>query len=255
MAAPSHYIQLTMKGIAIALLLGLALTSNTNRWNVVDTLPDCYTGIPFEISLGNNDAVDYSYSLSDLPTWATFDDSKGAITGSSKQAGAWPINVKVSDKSGKQANKQYILHVVNANSDSNSVWASNETTNYYQRKVDKPLRVAPSSKDSTILKSGDKFSYKFGTENAVGSPVFAFLNLPEGLTGDTKTGTISGVFAVLGIYTLGVESADQSGNTSEGFVTVTVGDGSSSASQVSSLNKVTVDNVVPFVYDVSAVQQ
>lgn len=144
---------------------------------------------------------------------------------------------------------------MNANSDSNSVWASNDTTNYYQRKVDKPYRVSPSSKDSTILKAGDKFSYKFGTENAVGSPVFAFLNLPDGLVGDTKTGAISGAFAVPGIYTLGVESADQSGNTAEGFVTVTVGDGSSSASQVSSLNKVTVDNTAPFVYDVSAVQQ
>lgn len=36
---------------------------------------------------------------------------------------------------------------------------------------------------------------------------------------------------------------------------MTVGDGSSSASQLSSLNKVTVDNTVPFVYDISAVQQ
>lgn len=36
---------------------------------------------------------------------------------------------------------------------------------------------------------------------------------------------------------------------------MTVGDGLSSSSQVSSLNKVTVDNAVPFVYDVSAVQQ
>lgn len=87
-----------MKGIVTALLLGLALSSNTNRWNVVDTLPDCYTGIPFSISLGNNDAVDYSYSFPDLPSWANFDGSKGAISGNSNQAGAWPINVKVSDK-------------------------------------------------------------------------------------------------------------------------------------------------------------
>lgn len=36
---------------------------------------------------------------------------------------------------------------------------------------------------------------------------------------------------------------------------MTVGDGQSTSSQVSSLNKVTVDNNVPFVYDVSAVQQ
>jgi len=111
------------------------------------------------------------------------------------------------------------------------------------------------------LSVGDKFTYSFGSENHVGSPVFAFLNLPNGLQGDAKTGSISGAFTVPGIYTLGVECADQSGNTAEGFVTVTVADssagsssGSVSAAQISTLNKVTVSNKVPFVYDVSAVQ-
>jgi len=83
--------------------------------------------------------------------------------------------------------------------------------------------------------------------------VFAFLNLPDGLVGDAKTGTISGAFAVPGIYTLGVETADQSGNTAEGFVTVTVGDSTSSGSGVSVLNKVTVANNVPFVYNLDTV--
>jgi len=49
---------------------------------------------------------------------------------------------------------------------------------------------------------------------------------------------------------LGVESADQAGNTAEGFVTVTVGTGG-----VASLNKVTVANQVPFVYDLNVIQQ
>jgi len=67
--------------------------------------------------------------------------------------------------------------------------------------------------------------------------------------GDARSGIVSGAFAVPGIYTLGVESADQSGNTAEGFVTVTCGNG-----DLSSLNKVTVANQVPFVYNISAVQ-
>ena len=85
------------------------------------------------------------------------------------------------------------------------------------------------------------------------------------MKGDSKTGSISGAFTVPGIYTLGVESADQSGNTAEGFVTIVVAEGSGSSStsgstsltaaQVSSLNKVTVSNNVPFVYDISAVQR
>ena len=64
------------------------------------------------------------------------------------------------------------------------------------------------------------------------------------------TGAISGAFTVPGIYVLGVESADQSGNTAEGFVTVTCGNGG-----VSSLNKVTVSNQVPFVYNINSIQQ
>lgn len=144
----------------------------------------------------------------------------------------------------------------NANQD---IWASSSTTNYYARSVTNPLRVVPSATDSTLVSTGTPFSYKFGTQNAVGKTVFAFLNLPNGITGDTATGTLSGAFTVPGIYTLGVESADQSGSTAEGFVTVAVtgnsGSGSGSvASQVSSLNKVTVSNSVPFVYDVNAVQ-
>lgn len=52
-----------------------------------------------------------------------------------------------------------------------------------------------------------------------------------------------------------METADQAGNTAEGFVTISVGDGSgSTVSQVSSLNKVTVSNNVAFVYDIAAVQ-
>jgi hypothetical protein len=170
----------------------------------------------------------------------------------------------VSDQSGNSISKQFILNVVDTTSASNNVWASNQTTNYYNRNVSNPLRVTPSNADSTIVNQGAAFSYTFGTQNALGSPVFAFLNLPAGLNGDAKSGTISGAFAVPGIYTLGVESADQAGNTAEGFVTVTVGGNSSSASsatslsgstaQVSTLNKVTVNNNVPFVYNISAVQ-
>jgi hypothetical protein len=247
-----------MKAIIIALLVGIALTATP--WDVVDTLPSCYTGLPFNLELGNgNSDSTYSYAANGLPSWASLDSGKGVISGSSQQAGAWPISVNVADSNSKASvSKQYILNVVDVTAASNDVWASNTTTNYYQRNVSNPLRVVPSTTDATVVSKGSSFSYKFGTENAVGSAVYAFLNLPSGITGDAKTGTISGAFAVPGIYTLGVESADQSGNTAEGFVTVTVGDGSASsgsvAAQVSSLNKVTVSNNVPFVYDVAAVQ-
>ena len=239
-----------MRKVIFALFAAVALAG---QWNVVSTLPQCYTGLPFNLELASGE-VEYSYSSKDLPSWATLDRVRGVITGSTKQAGAWPVSIQVSDKSGKSAVRQYIINVINSEAAGQNVWASQSSTSYYERKVDKPLRVLPSGSDSTIGAKGDRFSYTFRSENAVGSAVYAFLNLPDGLVGDSKTGTISGAFAVPGIYTLGVECADQSGNTAEGFVTVTIGETLASIRQVSSLNKVTVNNNVPFVYDISAVQ-
>lgn len=242
-----------MKALLLAFFVTLALTG---AWEVVDTLPPCYTGLPFNLEIGNGRDHGYSYSSLDLPEWASLDKVKGSISGSGHQAGAWPVNVKVSSKDGKFVSKQYILNVIDVTK--GSVWADGNSKSYYDRKVERPLRVLPSKSDSTVTSRGSAFSYRFNTENAVGAPVYAFLNLPEGLKGDSSTGAISGAFTVPGIYTLGIESCDQAGNTAEGFVTVVVGDGSvkgsSAVAQVSSLNKVTVANQVPFVYDVSAVQ-
>ena len=125
-----------------------------------------------------------------------------------------------------------------------------KSDNYYSRKVVNPFRILANKVDKTFVDVGDNFSYKFATENQVGTPVFAFLNLPEGLTGDTKTGSISGKFKVPGIYTIGVESADQAGNTAEAFISITCGQGG-----LASLNKITVTNHVPFVYDIKSVQK
>jgi len=238
-----------MKAIISALLI-VAVISGGVEWSLTSSLPSCYTGLPFNLELATG-AVDYSFEAKDLPTFASIDGKKGVIVGRSEAAGAWPINIKVS-KAGKTVTKQYIINVIDTNDAKDNLWAG-KAQSYYERSVAKPFRVVASRSDSTVISRGDRFGYRFGVENAVGSPVFAFLNLPEGLSGDAKTGSISGFFAVPGIYTLGVETADQSGNTAEGFVTITVADKNADGSAVSVLNKVTVSNNVPFVYDLSAV--
>ena len=119
-----------MKAVIVGLLLGFA---SCTAWDVPSTLPTCYTGLPFNIEVGNSDS--YSYEAHALPSWAALDKQKGVITGSSDQAGAWPISIKVSDKNKNSANLQYIINVVDVKSDSSQVWASNSTSNYYDRKV------------------------------------------------------------------------------------------------------------------------
>ncbi len=233
-----------MKTILIAVLVATALAGGA-KWDLPDSLPSCYTTLPFSFSLNPG----YTYKSVDIPTWAAINQKQGIITGKYDRAGAWPFTLLVSDGKGNSINKQYILNVVDRDGAERDIWASSSKS-YYTRNVANPFRIIADSGAKTVYQAGDKFSYSFRTENHVGSPVFAFLNLPDGLVGDSKTGAISGSLTVPGIYILGVESADQSGNTAEGFVTITCGDGG-----LASLNKVTVANQVPFVYSISAIQQ
>ena len=229
-----------MKAILVALLIVSAFAG----WNVPDSLPSCYTGLPFSYELGKG----YTYHPYNLPVWASIDSSKGVITGVSHKAGAWPFAIEYRLE-GKSVKKQYILNVIDSNTAKDKIWAG-KSDNYYGRKVHNPFRILPSATHKTYVQVGEPFSYSFRTQHNVGAPVYAFLNLPEGIVGDSKTGSLVGKFAVPGIYTIGVESADQAGNTAEGFVTITCGNGG-----LSSLNKVTVANKVPFVYDIKAVQK
>ena len=228
-----------MRTIILALLIVFAVSVN---WKVMDSLPTCYTGLPFEFSLG----AGYQYYSADIPAWAILDSKNGIITGRHDRAGAWPFTVEVR-QGGHQTRKQYILNVVDSSKAEENMWAG-KSKNYYGRKVANPFRIVASKSTPTFISVGEKFSYRFATENHVGSPVWAFLNLPEGITGDASTGSLVGTFAVPGIYTIGVESADQAGNTAEGFITITCGNGG-----IKSLNKVTVNNKVPYVYDIKAV--
>lgn len=229
-----------MKSIIIALLIALALAGGSQP--LPDALPSCFVGLPFSFPLGSG----WSFSTTNLPSFAILDSAKGVITGVSHSAGAYSFGIKASNGA-TVVEKQLIINVIDTKD--STVWAS-QTDNYYSRNVTNPFKVVPSSTDKTVVQVGDKFSYTFSTQNNVGKPVFAFSNLPAGLTGNTQTGTISGALTIPGIYTFGVESADQAGNTAEGFVTVTCGNGG-----LASLNKVTVNNQVPFVFDINQVQQ
>lgn len=232
-----------MKAILIALLIASAFAGSA--WNIPDSLPSCYTGLPFSFELGKG----YTYKSVDIPAWAAIDGAKGILTGVSDKAGAWPFGLRVIDGTGRSIDRQYILNVIDRNAAKDQIWAG-QADNYYSRKVVNPFRIIASKTDKTFINVGDRFAYSFRTENQVGSPVYAFHNLPSGIVGDIKSGALSGAFTVPGIYTIGVESADQAGNTAEGFVTITCGNGG-----LASLNKITVDNQVPFVYDISSVQK
>ena len=242
-----------MKLFLLTLLVVFAFAGES-KWDVVSSLPPTYTGLPFNLELGLGD-VNYQYELQLAPEFVSLDAAKGVLIGRSTKAGAHPIAIRVRNQLGKVLHKQLILNVVNA--ERTNLWAG-AAKNYYDRQVegDQVFRVyGHHNPRDTLVHVGKPFNYRFLTANGIGSPVFAFHDLPSTLVGDVYSGTVTGTFGVAGIYTFGVESADQDGNTAEGFVTVTVVDGAEvTVSGVSSLSKVTVSNKVDFVYDIAALR-
>ena len=246
-----------MKVILVALLVTLAFT-NQQKWDVVSSLPVSYTGLPFNLELGHGSGQ-YAWAAEVLPNFAVLDSRTGIITGRSDAVGAWPITIKVSNGVGQNLYRQYILNVVDAEKE--QVWAG-QGRNYYGRKVEgqNVFRIVTSQEPrAALVQVGTPFSYRFLTANAEGRPVYAFIGLPTGLSGDVYQGTVTGTFGVAGIYTIGVQSADQAGHTAEAFVTLTVVDGAAAggkvtAAAVSQLSKVTVSNKVDFVYDIAALR-
>lgn len=102
---------------------------------------------------------------------------------------------------------------------------------------------------SLKINSGDSFNYQFKTAQTTGSPIFAYIGLPDGLSGDRSTGRISGRLSAAGSYTFGCEVADQSGNSAEGFVTLTV------VATASSLNTVTIPTQVAYKFDLTQINK
>lgn len=204
-----------MKLVLSAFLIVLAVSgSATSQWSdVVSYLPTCFTGLPFKLPLTTSQNNSYVVKSTNLPTFATIDKS-GSIAGTTNSTGSFAIKVLISTPDNSSSiTKQYILSVTDLSSaDSSQLW-STSTNNYYTRNVTNPLTVTANANSSLIVNSGDKFSYTFKAKNQVGNVVFAFLNLPAGITGDNKAGTISGSFQAAGIYNLGIETADQAGNT------------------------------------------
>lgn len=123
------------------------------------------------------------------------------------------------------------------------------TDSYYQRDTSSSVRVVLDNTATLKVNAGDNFNYQLRTVQANGTAVYAYFGLPEGLSGDRSTGRISGRIASSGAYTFGCEVADQSGNSHEGFVTLTV------VAQSSSLNTVTIPTKVSYQFDLNQVRQ
>ena len=126
-----------MKIILAICLLTIAFSGAIN----VSTkpLPSCVTGTPFKISIDDKASNIYNIRTVASPAFVSI-DTKGVISGSTAKAGAFPVTVQVSDKSGNSEERQYILKVLDNSTTDDKIWAYG-SKDYYNRAVSNPLKV------------------------------------------------------------------------------------------------------------------
>ena len=239
-----------MKAIIVALLIVAVLSGSVKKdiSSVASSpLPTIVRGTASKFYLDGKASSDFLFKTVSVPDFVTI-GTDGLFNCDPKNAGAWPVEVKLYDKvSGDSQVRQYNVRVVEKASE-DRIWAYN-SDNYYERASVKPFRVVLGDAPSTI-KVGNNWVYNFQTENGKGDLVYSFFGLPAGLVADRKTGMISGTVSASGIYTLGCEVADQAGNSAEGFVTVTVVE-----AQQTELSNVQLETKVSYRFDLAEIRQ
>lgn len=236
-----------MKAIIVALLVVAAISGSTIHNVAISPLPAVIRGTTSKIYLDGKPTSDYLFKVVNAPEFVQI-GTDGLLSCDAKNAGSWPIEVKVYDKkSGDNQGRQYVLRVLEKATE-DRIWAYS-SDNFYERNSVNPFRVIAGDAPATV-KVGNSINYSFKTENGKGNLVYAFFGLPEGLVADRRTGKISGTISQPGIYTLGCEVADQAGNSAEGFVTITVLE-----AQQTELSNVQLDTKVLYRFDLAEIRK
>jgi hypothetical protein len=173
------------------------------------------------------------------------------LTSQPHHAGAYPIEVKVYDQaSGASQNRQYVLRVLERPAEDN-MWAY-ETDNYYERSTEAPLRIVLNQDSRSTAHVGEDFHYQINTENANGETVYGYFGLPNGIYGDQERGVLTGRFSEAGVFTFALETADQSGNSAEGFLTISVIEQHQTQTE---LSNVQLDTRVTYNFDLEEIRR
>lgn len=111
------------------------------------------------------------------------------------------------DNSGQH---EFILSVLENSSLKNSIVAATHTA----------LGLVISFPDNLIFRVGQKITIKLQASQGVEPYVWAFLNLPEGIVSNKKTGELEGYLNQAGYYNLNIQVADKEGKSASGFLTI-----------------------------------
>src|SRR5690554_3207810 len=117
-----------MKAIILALLVVAAFSGIANV--AINPLPAIVRGTTSKFYLDGKASADYLFRPVTIPEFVTI-GTDGLLNCEAKNAGSWPVEIKVYDKkSGDSQGRQYILRVIEKATE-DRIWAYS-TDNYYE---------------------------------------------------------------------------------------------------------------------------
>ncbi|WP_394452756.1 putative Ig domain-containing protein [Staphylococcus lugdunensis] len=146
-----------------------------------------------EISAKDNSGQPVTTKVSGLPNGVTFDSRTNTISGVATKVGTYPIVVTSTDADGNRTETKFIIKVV-------------DTTAPTVKEISDQTKEVNTEIDNIKIDARDN------SGQAVTNTV---RGLPEGVTFDPRTNTISGVATKVGTYPIVVTSTDVEGNSIE----------------------------------------
>ncbi|WP_186309672.1 putative Ig domain-containing protein, partial [Staphylococcus epidermidis] len=171
--------------------------------DIVDQTQEVNTEIePIKIEATDNSGQAVTNKVDGLPAGVTFDETTNTISGTPSEVGSYDITVTTTDESGNATETTFTIDV-------------KDTT--------KP--TVESVADQTQEVNTEIEPIKIESEDNSGRAVMNKVEgLPDGVTFDEATNTISGTPSEVGSYTVTVTTTDESGNATETTFTINVED-------------------------------
>ncbi|MFW3591307.1 putative Ig domain-containing protein [Staphylococcus caprae] len=188
------------------------VTSITDQTKEVNTAIDS-----IKIEATDNSGQDVTNKVSGLPSGVSFNSETNTISGTPTKVGNYPITVTTTDASGNKTETKFTIEVVDKTAPTVTSIA-NQT-----KEVNTPI-------DLITVEA---------TDNSGQAVTNKVSGLPEGVSFDSETNTISGIPTKVGSYPITVTTTDASGNKTETKFTIEVVD--KTAPTVSSIENQTIE--------------
>ena len=157
---------------------------------------------PIKIEAKDNSGQTVTNKVDGLPDGVTFDEATNTISGTPSEVGSYTVTVTTMDESGNATETTFTIDV-------------EDTTKPTVESVADQTQEVNTEITSITIESEDN------SDQAVTNKVDG---LPDGVTFDEATNTISGTPSEVGSYTVTVTTTDESGNATETTFTIDVED-------------------------------